>query len=179
MTDPVSAGASAAAKAIATTAVKQLLTQKGPRLGGREERREVYARFQAAMVELSSFAQFLRLEKEFSGPLMSRSRTRELLSMLHARQTELLLSVHELRLVGNPEPITSAEKVMGAGSELMGKANRVSVEEFDVLLRRAIDAQYAFTEVCRADLWYLPRWWQIHRIGWWRARWTWPKRGRA
>ncbi|MFG2670838.1 hypothetical protein [Streptomyces sp. NPDC048445] len=171
MTDPVSIAATAAAKAVASTASKKLLSKKGPRLGGREERREVYARFQAILVELSSFAQFLRLEKQFSGLLTTRTRTRELLGMVHERQTELLLALHELKLVGNPAPIASGEQAMEAGGGLMDAASRAPDEEFQGRLMTAIEAQHAFTEVCRNDLWYLPQWWQLNRGAWWKARW--------
>ncbi|MEW1692956.1 hypothetical protein ACIQOF_33155 [Streptomyces sp. NPDC091265] len=171
MTDPVSLGTTAAAKMVVSAASKKLLSNKGPRLGGKEERREVYARFQAVLVELSAFAQFLRLEKKFSGLLTTRTRTRQLLGMVHERQTELLLALHELKLVGNPAPIASGEEAMELGGGLMDATGRTTDEEFQNLLSTAIDAQHAFTEVCRNDLWYLPQWWQLNRGAWWKARW--------
>ncbi|WP_392754005.1 hypothetical protein [Streptomyces sp. LN590] len=171
MTDPVAVATSVVAKTVASAASKPLLSKKEPRFGGREERRQVYARFQAALVEVSSFAQFLRLEKAFSGPLTTRTRTRQLLGMVHERQTELLLAVHELKLVGNPAPIASAEEAMSVGADLMGEADRATDDEFEGLLMEAISAQHSFTEVCRNDLWYLPQWWQLNRGACWKARW--------
>ncbi|MFF4733500.1 hypothetical protein ACFY3M_51645 [Streptomyces mirabilis] len=169
MVDPISVGASSLAKAASSAVTKQLQSKAGTRLGSRDERRQVYARFLSAMAEASSFAQFLRLERQMSAPIMSRTRTRQLMDMVHERQSEMLQAYLDLRLVANPDPRDNADVVMGAVSTAMGAVGHDDAA-FEEALRAAIDAQRAFTEVCRDDLWYLPQRWQVYRPAWWKAR---------
>lgn len=158
------------AKAVTGAVSKKLQSKAGVRLGSRDERRQVYARFLAAMAEASSFAQFLRLERRMSAPLMSRTRTRQLMDMCHERQSEMLQAYLDLRLVANPAPREYADVVMDKVSEAMDAGSRDDAA-FESALRAAVDAQREFTELCRDDLWYLPQWWQIYRPALWGAVW--------
>lgn len=91
------------------------------------------------------------------------------MKMVHEHQTEMLQSYHELKLVGNPEPVACGEAAMSAVSYL-GDGIRVDAEAFEERLQASMDALLEFTTSCRADLWYLPRWWQLWRGAWWTAR---------
>jgi hypothetical protein len=169
MVDPISAGATALAKATGNAVAKQLKPKSALRLGSKDERRQVYARFLAAMAEASSFAQFLRLERQMSAPIMSRTRTRQLMDMVHERQSEMLQAYLELRLVANPGPRDNADVVMDAVSNAMDAVGGDDAA-FQEAVRAAVDAQREFIEVCREDLWYLPQRWQAYRPMWWKAR---------
>lgn len=129
----------------------------------------MYARYLGALAQMTSFAQYLRLEQAVSGPLMARARSRHLMTMVHEHQTEMLQAYHELKLVGNPEPVARGEAAMNAVSYL-GDGIRIDPEEFEERLQASMDALLEFTASCRADLWYLPRWWQLWRGAWWKAR---------
>lgn len=150
---------------------KSLTGRPHTRLGGRDERREVYARFQAATAEVISFADFLKSERELGSWRMGQRRIRELSLLIHERKAELLTAYLELRLVANPEPLTRGDDVMSAAGDLMG-AGRTGDEAWAAVQVVAMEAQRAFTDACREDLWYLPQWWQLHRRArlWWRGR---------
>ncbi|MFD8043075.1 hypothetical protein ACFV5E_06565 [Streptomyces chartreusis] len=174
MVDPISVGASSMAKAVTGAVTKKLHSKTGVRLGSRDERRQVYARFLAAMAEAVSFAQFLRMERRMSAPIMSRTRTRHLMGMCHERQSEMLQAYLDLRLVANPAPREYADVVMDAVSVAMDAGGKDD-SAFDEALQAAMDAQREFTELCRDDLWYLPQRWQIYRKAWWTSR-RWSRR---
>ncbi len=46
----------------------------------------------------------------------------------------------------------------------------VKAAEYARAANGVFEAQRAFTNVCRDDLWYLPKWWQVYRLEWWRGR---------
>jgi hypothetical protein len=171
--EPSSAAASAAAKALVRVATKQLGSKGGVRLGGREERRQVYARFQAATVEAVLYAQFMRREARHLNVLTGGvRRVNQLTIMSHERMVELFLAYFEMRLVANPEPLDKGEDAMTTAAELLEAAGTKKEQDFQVSVSRALDAQREFTDACRDDLWYLPQRWQVHRRIplWWRAR---------
>jgi hypothetical protein len=159
-------------KAVTSAVAKKLTSHAGIRLGGREERRQVYARFQAATVEAISFAQLTRMEKKLGPAIMGPRRVREWGLMTHERQVELLASYFEMRLVANPEPLDKGEAAASAASEVLESATARKQEEFSAGIEHAITAQREFTDVCRDDLWYLPQRWQVHRRAtlWWKVR---------
>ncbi|MFF7610732.1 hypothetical protein [Streptomyces lavendulae] len=172
MPEPISVAATAAARTAASAVSKKLLARTAPRLGGREERRAVYARLQHALAEAVSFAQLLRLERQFAPPIMGHRQRRELALMVHERQTELLQAYLEVRLVGNAGPIAAADGVMDKSSAVLDNVS-AGAEEFEASLWAAMEAQREFTDICRADLWYLPQWWQLYRWAWWTSRVKW------
>ncbi|MEV6678607.1 hypothetical protein AB0N09_17360 [Streptomyces erythrochromogenes] len=175
MVDPVSAAAAAAARTAVSSVSRKLLTRTAPRLGGRDERRAVYARFQHALAEGVSFAQYLRIERQFGPQFMAQRTRRELAMKVHERQTELLQAYLEMRLVGNAEPVAAADEVMDKTSAVLDKISS-SDEEFQAAIAEAMAMQRDFTDVCRADLWYLPQWWQLYRGAWWKSRVKWLRR---
>ncbi|NML55364.1 hypothetical protein HHL19_16470 [Streptomyces sp. R302] len=173
MIDPTSAAASAGTRAIASALLKKSPARLAPRLGGREERRGVYARYSHAHADAASFAQALRMEKKFASTFMGQGRMRTLLAMTQERQTELLSAYLEVRLVANPGPLAAADDLMSATSNLMDTGPSFDEHAFGAALEKALEAHRAFTDRCREDLWYAPRWWQLYRVGWWSARWKW------
>jgi hypothetical protein len=160
--EPTSAAASGVARAVSAAVAKKMTSHVGVRLGGREERREVYKRFQAATVEAISFAQLLRMEGKL-GPITGRHRIRELTLLTHERKVELLASYFELRLVANPAPLEKGEAAMARASEVLEVPSSQSEEVFLSKIEAAVAAQREFTDECRDDLWYLPQRWQVHR----------------
>ncbi|MFF5001724.1 hypothetical protein ACFY3G_02755 [Streptomyces phaeochromogenes] len=163
MVDPSTAAASGLAKTVSSVVAKKLTSKSGTRPGGREERRQVYARFQAATMEAISYAEMLRMESKHSWPLMGARRMRELALMTHERRTELFAAYFELRLVANPAPLNAGEDAMTTAAEVLEGPAARKQQVFDAAATRAIEAQRLFTDACRDDLWYLPQWWQVHR----------------
>jgi hypothetical protein len=163
---------SAATKALVQVATKQLSSKGGVRLGGREERREVYRRFQDALVDSSSFADVLRLERTFSGPFMAARHRRDLMAQMHQHRTELLKAYADLRLVANPGPLAAANTALNALTESFDAGAGIKEDALQKIRARIGEAQREFTDVCRDDLWYLPQRWQVHRRIplWWKAR---------
>ncbi len=163
MVEPGSAAASGLAKTVSSVVAKKLTSQTGTRLGGREERRRVYARFQAATMEAISYADLLRAESKHSWPFMGARRMRELALMTHERRTELFAAYFELRLVANLVPLNAGEDAMTTAAEVLEGPSGRKQAAFDAAAEKAIEAQRLFTDACREDLWYLPPWWQVHR----------------
>lgn len=163
MVEPSTAAASGLAKTVSSVVAKKLTSNTRTRLGGREERRQVYARFQAATMEAVSYAEMLRMEAKHSWPFMGARRMRELALMIHDRRTELFAAYFELRLVANIEPLTAGEDAMTTAVEVLEGPSGRKQKAFDAAAKRAIEAQRLFTDACRDDLWYLPQWWQVHR----------------
>ncbi|MGW3410263.1 hypothetical protein [Streptomyces sp. NPDC000888] len=172
MVEPTAAAASGLAKVVSGVVAKKLAATSGTRLGGREERRQVYARFQAATMEVVSYAALLRVEAKHSWPLMGTRRMRELALMTHERRAELFSAYFELLLVANPVPLREGEGAMTAAVELLEGPSGRKRKDFDAAAVRAVEAQRVFTDACRFDLWYLPQWWQVHRrvARWWKGR---------
>ncbi|MGW6732786.1 hypothetical protein [Streptomyces sp. NPDC055013] len=122
----------------------------------------MYRTFLDSLCEALNFADLLRDEKEFSGLLISRSRTRQIMQMAHERRTSLMQAYFEMRLVASPEPLYAAEEALTATREAIGVAGG----DADVYARAvvlAMEAQRAFTDACRVDLGYELRWWQWRR----------------
>lgn len=171
MVDPLSSAANGAARAAASAVTSKLFGgAQGLRLGGREERREVYKRFQEAMVDAGTWASYLRLERVNSRWFMGRGRARELMGGFDVRTREMVKAYIELRIVANPEPLKAGEALMtsvGALMEVVNSGEEVYQEALDVTMGELRQ----FAEACRQDLWYLPQWWQFYRWVWLKARW--------
>jgi hypothetical protein len=170
--EPTTAAASGVARVVSAAVAKKMTSREGVRLGGREERRQVYGRFQAATVEAISFAQLLRAEGKFTGPFTGSRRIREIVALSHERNVELLAAYFELRLVANPSPLDRGEAALTAAAEALEAPGGGDDEAFLARVEAAVAAQREFTDACRDDLWYLPQRWQVHRrVGvWWRDR---------
>ncbi|MEV7684482.1 hypothetical protein [Streptomyces bungoensis] len=182
MIDPISAGASSLAKSVGSAVTKQLTSKTGVQLGSKSERRQVYARFQAAVTEAYTCAGRWQLELHlyfhFLGkrrfPIVHRlggmSAAQQALRELRGQQSEILQAYLDLRLVANPAPLASAdvvlERLMAVFQLPMGSPD----DQVNAAVSRVVEAQRDFTDVCRDDLWYLPQRWQVYRPAWWSAR---------
>lgn len=169
MTDPLSAAASAAAKIGAAVVASRYKANGQQRVGGREERRQVYTRFQEAVVVYVMQIRDSRISPEIMG--LEPSQRKPYIDALMLATAELAQALYEVRLVGNPGPIEAAETVRQAISDSFDAAaarrENLTDNETELYAR----AMHAFTTACRLDLWYQPRGWQVWRIGWWKHRW--------
>lgn len=156
MTDPLSLGASAAGKIGSAVAASYAR--------GRDERRQVYKRFQEAVVAYVTQGRDNRI---------SRLPTEQQKPYVDARMkaiTEFFQALYGVRLVGNEGPRAAAESLCEAIGDPFDAAaahrGELTKEEVD----RCWRALETFTAACRPDLGYQPLWWQVWRPNWWRAR---------
>ncbi|MFF3884044.1 hypothetical protein [Streptomyces sp. NPDC001914] len=188
MVDPISVGASSLAKAASNAVTKQLQSKAGVRLGSRDERRQVYARFQAAVTEAYTTMAATRLEAQLYAmrvgprrwtvtfrPGLATRATRQALHALRAQQSEVLQAYMDVRLVANPAPLEAADLVLDQLNAVFDLDLTVSNDDMTNAVSRVVEAQRAFIDVARDDLLYLPKRWQFYRAGWWTAR-RWRKR---
>ena len=156
MTDPLSLGASAVGKI--GSAVAAGYTR------GRDERRDIYKRFQEAVV--SYVVQFR--DSRISG--LPAGQQRPYVDARMKAITEYFQALEGVRVVGNEGPRAAAESVREAIGDPFDAATahreELTKEEADECWR----ALESFTAACRPDLGYQPLWWQIWRPSWWRAR---------
>lgn len=137
------------------------------RLGGREERRQTYSRFQEAAVSYVVHLQDGRLSPSALG--LPISECKPYLDGLMVATKELAQALYEVRLVGNPAPIYAAEELNAILYELGASFDSEMVES---LLGQYAITMSAFIAACRSDLWYQPRWWHLWRASWWQLRWA-------
>jgi len=156
MTDPLSLGASAAGK-IGSAVVASRARSRG-------ERRQVYKRFQEAVVAYVV---------QFRDSHISRLPAEQQKPYVDARMkaiTEFLQALIDVQGVGNEGPKAAAESLRDAMGDLFDAAaahrEELTKEEVD----RCWRALETFTAACRADLGYQPLWWQVWRPNWWNAR---------
>jgi hypothetical protein len=160
MTDPLSVAASAV-QTLGSAAAASYAK-------GRDERRQVYRRFQEATVAYVMQIRDSRLSPEAMG--LAPDQRKPYIDALMKATTELAQALYEVRLVGNPGVVEAAEAVRQAISDSFdaAAARRESLTADES--RKYAEAMQAFTTACRIDLRYQPRWWQIWRGGWWRTR---------
>ncbi|MGW2207821.1 hypothetical protein [Streptomyces sp. NPDC001781] len=183
MVDPITAGTSALAKAAGSAVTKQLTSKTGLQLGSRDERRLVYARFQAAVTSAYTYNAGVYYEMQLYTVYLGKQHripltvkpggtmaARDALRGLHAHQAELLQAYLELRLVSNPAPLVAADEVLEQMNALYELGINAPKEPMESAVNRVAAAQRRFTDVCRDDLWYLPQRWQVYRPMWWKAR---------
>lgn len=139
---------------------------------GRDERRQVYRRFQEAVVAYVMQIRDSRISPEAMG--LQPSERKPYLDALVKATTELAQAMYEVRLVGNPGPVAAAEAVRQAINNSFDAAAARRENLTDEEAGLYAQAMQIFTEACQRDLWYRPPWWQVWRVSWWRAR-----RGRA
>ncbi|MFD4343420.1 hypothetical protein ACFWQ6_00810 [Streptomyces coelicoflavus] len=182
MVDPISVAGPSAAKALTSVLTKQLQSKAGVRLGSREERRQVYARFQGAVTESVTISLAVRaahrlhtvwLGKQISitfRPWAAFPAASEALTNMRHAESELIQAYLDLRLVANPEPLVAADLIVERFLELRALHMSAKHSEAMEAANGVFDAQRAFMDVCRDDLWYLPARWQLYRPAWWKAR---------
>lgn len=140
------------------------------RLGGREERRQVYGRFQESTVAVLTYAEEVRLLRKQHRVWVPRRARERLTERTVTLSTEMLQAYMDLRLVANPEPFRAADALLTAVREISDVFNAGNAA-YEEKIEAFGAASRAFVEACRLDLWYLPQWWQVWRGSWWRARW--------
>jgi len=184
--EPLSVGASSLAKAVGSVVTKQLQSKGGVRLGSKDERRQVYARFQEAVTEAYTAVSAVHLEQRLHTVWLGNGRWPvsfrpwaaskaggTALATLRGVHSEVLRAYLDLRLVANPAPLRAADHVLDRLNELLDLGLGVKAEDLAVAASGIAEAQREFVDVCRDDLWYLPKWWQVHKGGWWtRKRWV-------
>ncbi|MFF2094847.1 hypothetical protein [Streptomyces sp. NPDC058202] len=181
--DPISIGASSLAKAASSAVTKQLQSKAGVRLGSRDERRHVYARFQDAITEAYTVVTMALVEQRLYSVWFGRKRTvfsfrpfaaqeaaRASIASLRQVQSEVLRAYLDLRLVANPAPLQAANLVLDRLNAVDDLGVGATDDEISAATNGVVEAQRQFTDVCRDDLWYLPKRWQVYRSGWWSAR---------
>ncbi|MFD0037273.1 hypothetical protein ACFVIZ_06445 [Streptomyces anulatus] len=162
--DPMTAATASAGRAAGTLLAKSLQQNGRIRLGGREERRIVYAHFQVCVIRTFNNGYWLSGSSAFtSGAKALVQRAFDDLRALDEAEAELML-------VGNARPVALGVKLRAAATAMDvrrkpgHRVNARVVDEYEVALA-------GFIRACREDLWYLPQWWQIWRPVWWRIRW--------
>ncbi|MGI5196563.1 hypothetical protein ACQEVY_23425 [Streptomyces sp. CA-288835] len=182
MVDPISVAGSSAAKALTSVLTKRLQSKAGLRLGSRDERRQVYARFQGAVTDSVASHTAVRVEQSLHTvwlgkrasisfrPSAAYSAASAAIAQLRQAESELIQAYLDLRLVANPEPLRAADVIVERIGELQALHPSVKVPEMLATANGVFDSQREFTDVCRDDLWYLPKRWQVYRPAWWSAR---------
>ncbi|MFE1442979.1 hypothetical protein [Streptomyces sp. NPDC058739] len=145
----------------------------------------MYERFQAAVTEAYSTVNTVHLEQHLHSVWLGKRRWqipyrpwaaaeagRSALVRLSGVQAELLQAYLDLRLVANPDPLQAADRVLDRMNEVLELDVGVAPAERFAATNQVAEAQREFVDVCRDDLWYLPRWWQVWRSvpAWWRSR---------
>jgi hypothetical protein len=168
--DPTFGAVTSAAATLGSAVVGRYHPAGQSRVGGREERRRVYTRFQEAVIAYVMQIRDSRISPEAIG--LEPSARKPYIDALIAATTEMAQALYEVRLVGNPGTIDAAENVRDAISRSFDAAaiERRSLTSAEV--RAYVNAMNEFTSACRIDLWYQPRWWQLWRVGWWKMRLT-------
>jgi hypothetical protein len=148
-----------------------------PRVGGKEERRQVYTRFQEAVV-----AYVMQVRDSWMTPAameLEPAQRKPYVDALLRTTVEMTSALYELRMVGNPGPIEAAENVRQAVSDAFDAAAARREAPTAGEANAYALAMHQFTSACRLDLWYQPSWWHAWRGEWWKARWRQVRRRRA
>lgn len=168
MTDPLTAAAASAGKALTTAVARRALTPTASRPGSPHERRDVYWRFSEAATRWLVLVQrlgALRRQPFWVFTPIQWARLPLEVSNLHG---DLLIAYQELHLVASPVVLAAADEVLSLAGELLGPANdKKRTAEFEEQSLETAARLRRFTEVCRADLAYVPRPWQVWRPAWW------------
>ncbi|MET9086147.1 hypothetical protein ABZX77_30450 [Streptomyces sp. NPDC004237] len=183
MVEPMSAAGSSLAKGITSVVTKQLQSKAGMHLGSRDERRQVYQRFQDGVTDVYTVFNWivmeqrlftLRFGKERRGftwrPHAAERAARHNLPQLNVAHAEMFKAYMDLRLVANPAPLEAANAVLDRLTVVLEVDLGVTDTVLSEALMRVVEAQREFTDACRDDLWYLPQRWQLYRPAWWKAR---------
>ncbi|MGM9444466.1 hypothetical protein ACTAF0_30090 [Streptomyces murinus] len=183
MVEPISAAGGPLAKAVTSAITKQLHSKTGTRLGSREERRQVYSRFQDAVTDAYTEYTWLLLEQSLFAvrfgkmrhalvyrPQAAEHAARDGLPRFMRIEAEVFKAYLDLRLVANPAPLDAAGEILSRLDDLICLGLNPSQDVVNETTAGVVAAQRKFTDVCRDDLWYLPQRWQVYRPVWWKAR---------
>ncbi|GGU66985.1 hypothetical protein [Streptomyces lavendofoliae] len=127
-----------------------------PRLGSNEDRAEAYRRLLDASARSFGYAyQFAHLRRE-----AGRAANKVLLGQL-PQAWELIGALQGVRLCGSLHVIAAAETLVAATGDL--DLNERNADRFQQQAEAVVAARDAFLDVCREDLAYTARWWQVRR----------------
>lgn len=143
----------------------------------------MYARFQEAVTEAYSAITVVHLEQHLHTvwfgngrwslsyrPWAANKSARAAVAALQSAQSDVLRAYLDLRLVANPAPLQAADHVLDRLNKVLELNMGVRPAEVEAAVSRVADAQREFGDLCRDDLWYLPRWWQVYRGAWWSSK---------
>ncbi|MFF9378847.1 hypothetical protein ACF1BB_30540 [Streptomyces griseoluteus] len=115
------------------------------------------------MVERAGRYKMLRSEGQLTGPEARREVQLGMGEYVRQVGTECMHAWFEIRLAGTDEIQPVAAAVVEAVQELMGVEDPANDAAIDAGLDAVNAAVEEFIEACRGELWYAPRWWQVHR----------------
>lgn len=141
------------------------------RLGSREEKREVYSRFAAGAIALMH----VRHEELMRMPVVKAARPDlteagvELQvidatgSLRLSLRVEFAQAAFEVELIGTEPVVALADKVVEGMYELANLPLSCDYSTVYQISDRVTATITEFIAACRSELWYTPRWWQVHR----------------
>ncbi|MFE0142192.1 hypothetical protein [[Kitasatospora] papulosa] len=168
--EPMAAVTTTAGRAAGTLLAKAFQQGGRLRLGGREERRIIYAHFQACSIRMYNHLEDLSETRSWGNIFSLWYGERRARDRAVGTFRELQEALMELGLAGNAQPVDVGIKLFEAATapntkySLSHKKNKGVEDAF-------YDALGNFLDACKEDLWYLPQWWQIWRPAWWKVRW--------
>ncbi|WP_436948492.1 hypothetical protein [Streptomyces sp. SudanB52_2052] len=116
-----------------------------------------------ARVELVTHFRLLMAEGEVGILEARRALRREMGAYARGAHAERMYAQFEVELVGTEPILPLAQRL----DQAVSRAHQLGIETSDEDLGKAVheaqDAVNAFIEACRAELWYAPRWWHLHR----------------
>ncbi|MEU6540975.1 hypothetical protein [Streptomyces sp. NPDC047000] len=160
MTPGVAAAGIKATGSVASAVVGRYRPAGVPRLGSNEDRAEAYRRLLDASARSFGYAyQFTHLRRE--GGRAADKVLRSQLPQAWELSSELIGALQGVRLSGSVHVIAAAESLVAATGDL--NLNEKSRDRFQRQAEAVVAARDAFLDVCREDLAYTARWWQIRR----------------
>lgn len=103
-----------------------------------------------------------RLDDSLSAAEARRQVHLEMAEYVRAVGSECMNTWFEVRLAGTDEIQPRAQDVVDAVNQLMS-IDDLDGRDTDEALAKVNDVIDSFIAACRAELWYTPRWWQVHR----------------
>ncbi|MFG3180781.1 hypothetical protein [Streptomyces nigra] len=178
------AGAGIAGSTISGTNQRPKLTLI--KLGSRDERRDAYTNFLMACLGLSHVLSVTTVGKEPGAENGPAEVTEELQRLVEASKHPSFVAecaLAEMMMVAT-EPVLKAAHVvrdvllnclMVEAVKHITTSARQKSPEYQLARDAFAEACIAYIAVCRKDLWYIPRWWQLHRQLTRLAVWAWKK----
>ncbi|MFD8987078.1 hypothetical protein ACFVZ4_03315 [Streptomyces goshikiensis] len=155
------------------------------KLGSRDERREAYTNYLVAALALQHCLTVGAAGKDPWGdrdPDGANAEMQGLFEMYKHPAFVAECALAEMHMVATDPVLKSAlvvrdvlTCVMREAVNHITKANNVKSSEFKLADRAFEEATRAYIAVCRKDLWYTPRWWQLHRQVGRLFGWVWKK----
>ncbi|MFB6621665.1 hypothetical protein ACFCWD_32830 [Streptomyces sp. NPDC056374] len=156
------------------------------KLGSRDERREAYTNYLIACIALNHVLTLGAAGKEPWNEKDPAGITGELKVLLDTYKHPSFVAecaLAEMELVATNPVLKAAHVVrdvlgncvMNESVNHIAKATRQRSPEYQLAIDAFAEACAAYVAVCRKDLWYTPRWWQLHRQLGRLAGWAWKK----